>query len=84
MNDWNSDFEFVRDVGLTFNDLVREIIKKKMFKKYTKKDKENQLLKRGRYVEYNLLFDRGTKFGLNTGGNVEAILMSMPPNAKWK
>ena len=84
MNDWNSDFEFVRDVGLTFNDLVREIIRKKMFKKYTKKDKENQLLKRGRYVEYNLLFDRGTKFGLNTGGNVEAILMSMPPNAKWK
>ena len=84
MKDWNSDFEFVRDVGLTFNDLVREIIRKKMFKKYTKKDKENQLLKRGRYVEYNLLFDRGTKFGLNTGGNVEAILMSMPPNAKWK
>ena len=84
MNDWNSDFEFVKDVGLTFNELVREIIRKKMFKKYTKKDKENQLLKRGRYVEYNLLFDRGTKFGLNTGGNVEAILMSMPPNAKWK
>ena len=81
---WKKDFDFVKDVGLTFNDIVREIISQKMSEKFTKKDKEIQLLKRGRYVEYNLLYDRGTKFGLNTGGNIDAILMSMPPNAKWK
>ena len=84
MDDWKKDFDFVRDVGLTFNDIVRDIISQKMNEKFTKKDKEIQLLKRGRYVEYNLLYDRGTKFGLNTGGNIGAILMSMPPNAKWK
>ena len=78
------DFDFVKDVGVTFNDIVRDIISQKMNEKFTKKDKEIQLLKRGRYVEYNLLYDRGTKFGLNTGGNIDAILMSMPPNAKWK
>ena len=84
MDDWKKDFDFVKDVGLTFNDIVRDIISQKMNEKFTKKDKEIQLLKRGRYVEYNLLYDRGTKFGLNTGGNIDAILMSMPPNAKWK
>ena len=84
MDNWKKDFDFVKDVGLTFNDIVRDIISQKMNEKFTKKDKEIQLLKRGRYVEYNLLYDRGTKFGLNTGGNIDAILMSMPPNAKWK
>jgi len=84
MNNWEKDFLFVKHVGITFANLVDKIIRKKMFLKWTKKDKEIQLLKRGRYVEFNLLYDRGTKFGLNSGGNSKAILTSMPPNAKWK
>ncbi len=84
MNNWEKDFLFVKDVGIIFAYMVKKILRKKMFLKYTKKDKELQLFKRGRYVEFNLLYDRGTKFGLNSGGNPKAILMSMPPNAKWK
>ena len=84
MDDWEKDFLFVKDLGITFNYLIKEIIEKKMFLKWTKKDKEIQLLKRGRYVEFNLMYDRGTKFGLNSCGNPEAILMSMPPTANWK
>ncbi len=84
MDNWDKDFLFIKDVGMTFADLVKKIVRKKMFLKWTKKDKQTQLIKRGRYVEFNLLYDRGTKFGLNSGGNTEAILMSMPPNAKWK
>ena len=84
MNNWEKDFLFVKDVGKTFLYLLNKIIRKKMFLKWTKKDKEIQLLKRGRYVEFNLLYDRGTKFGLNSGGNPKAILMSLPPNAKWR
>ena len=60
------------------------LIKRKINLNWKKQDKEKQLLKRGRYVEFNLLYDRGTKFGLNTGGNTESILMSLPPKAKWK
>ena len=84
MDDWKKDFSFIKDVGSTFAHIVYAMVKNKMFKKWTKKEKEIQLLKRGRYVEFNLLYDRGTKFGLNSGGNPEAILMSMPPTAKWK
>ena len=83
-DNWKNDFNFVKDVGLCFLDCAKTIIRSKMHTKWTKKQKEIQLLKRGRYVEFNLLYDRGTKFGLSTGGNTEAILMSLPPNAKWK
>jgi len=81
---WEKDFSFVRDVGITFKNIFRQIILKKYKIKWNSKDKETQYLKRGRYVEFNLLYDRGTKFGLQTGGNVEGILMSLPPVAKWK
>ena len=84
MDNWEKDFLFVKDVGITFNDLVNGMMRKKIFLKWTKKEKEIQLLKRGRYVEFNLMYDRGTKFGLNSGGNLDAILMSMPPIAGWK
>ena len=70
-------------MGLNFKEIFKEIIKTKNKKKWKKKDKDIQYLKRGRYVEFNLLYDRGTKFGLQTGGNVEGILMSLPPIAKW-
>ena len=81
---WKKDFHFVRDIGVTFKRIFREIINKKNNNKWSNKDKEVQYQKRGRYVEFNLLYDRGTRFGLQTGGNVEAILMSLPPIAKWK
>ena len=81
---FEKDFKFVRDVGVTFQLIFQKIIKGKMKKKWTIKDKEMQYIKRGRYTEFNLLYDRGTKFGLQTGGNVEGILMSLPPIAKWK
>ena len=84
MENWEKDFLLVKDIGTTFVYLLKKITQKKMFLKWSKKEKNIQLLKRGRYVEFNLLYDRGTKFGLNSGGNPEAILMSMPPSAKWK
>ena len=83
-NNFEKDFKFVRDVGVTFQILFNDIIKKKINKKWISKDKETQYIKRGSYAEFNLLYDRGTKFGLQTGGNVEGILMSLPPIAKWK
>jgi len=83
-NNFEKDFKFVRDVGITFQIIFEKIIKKKFKKKWTLKDKEIQYIKRGRYAEFNLLYDRGTKFGLQTGGNIEGILMSLPPQAKWK
>ena len=81
---WNKNFKFVRELGLKFIDISKTLIRKKINLKWTKNDKNKQLIKRGRYVEFNLLYDRGTKFGLNTGGNTESILMSLPPKAKWK
>ena len=81
---FEKDFKFVRDVGVTFKLIFEKIIRKKVKKKWSNKDKEIQYLKRGRYAEFNLLYDRGTKFGLQTGGNIEGILMSLPPTAKWK
>jgi len=83
-NNFEKDFKFVRDIGITFQMIFNDIIKKKIKKKWTLKDKEFQYIKRGRYTEFNLLYDRGTKFGLQTGGNVEGILMSLPPTAKWE
>ena len=83
-DNFEKDFKFVRDVGLTFEQIFQKIIRKKINKEWTTKDKETQYIKRGRYTEFNLLYDRGTKFGLQTGGNVEGILMSLPPLAKWK
>ena len=74
----------MEDAGKTFVDIMDNIVSEHIFSSWTKKEKEDQLIKRGRYVEFNLLYDRGTKFGLKTGGNVDAILMSMPPEVKWK
>ena len=82
--DWEKNFKFVQDLGVAFIDITKKIILNKKKLKWTKKDKEQQLYKRGRYVEFNLLYDRGTKFGLNSGGNIDSILMSLPPLAKWK
>ena len=81
---WIENFKFVRELGLIFIEISKKIIKRKEKLKWTKLDKEKQLFKRGRYVEFNLLYDRGTKFGLNSGGNIDSILMSLPPEAKWK
>ncbi len=83
-NNFEKDFKFVRDIGITFQSIFQNIIKKKIKKKWTTRDKEIQYIKRGRYTEFNLLYDRGTKFGLQTGGNVKGILMSLPPLAKWE
>ena len=83
-DNWEKDFAFVRDVGLSFKTIFKSIIQKKYKKKWSLKEKELQYIKRGQYAEFNLLYDRGTKFGLQTGGNIEGILMSLPPIAKWK
>ncbi|MBS0185410.1 MAG: oxygen-dependent coproporphyrinogen oxidase [Proteobacteria bacterium] len=81
--DWDKDFIFTKNVGTAFLEIYPEIVKCHYDVPWSTTDKTHQLRKRGRYVEFNLIYDRGTKFGLQTGGNVDAILMSLPPLAAW-